>query len=253
MNRFSIIVPALAFMLAACSSQIVKKDELAQIHRAAIIGLDLQQQKSVSGEDLLSIALKTNKNEATMRGRTESEHVNSVYLDLAQKMAKDTGWKLLSENQVRESAAYKEFFKSKTDGLQARPAINNRYNYYQAPGILDTFAILTAEKEKLTALAKAMNVDALIFASSTVNLNNDSFLASMVGKGEFHPSSSSTVFIIDGRTGEKIFMSSAEGPKLEQGEKNALGMASEDNLNNLAQLATGKALAMVLKELPVTR
>src|SRR6185437_617958 len=131
MKRLIFILP-LSFLLTSCSSQIVKKDELGQVHRAAIVGLDLQQQKSVSKEDLLSIALKTNEpNQATVRGRSESDHVTSVYQDLAGKVEKETEWKVLSADQLRQAAAYRKFFKSKTEGFQNRPMINNRFNLFE--------------------------------------------------------------------------------------------------------------------------
>lgn len=240
--------------LTACSTKIVKTEDLALVKRVAIVGLDLQQQKAVSGEDLASIALKTAESpKAEPALRAEAPHAADVYKDLAAKIEKQTGWKVLSQESVRANASYTKLFKDKTEGFQNRPMINNRFVVLSPSGILDSFAIQTTKPDRLQQLAKDLKVDALIYATSTVNLNNNSVIMSMVGKGEFKPSANTSVFVIDARTGEKIFMNSAEGPKVAQGERNTLGMADDQKLNLLAKQATAMSMDEVLKELAVKR
>jgi hypothetical protein len=238
-------------LLAACAGKTVKKEELAKVHKVAVVGFDLQQQKSISAGDLVSIALKQNKNEATPHMRQESPHVDPIYHDLTSKLAAQTGWKVMSLEQVKNNAAYKKYLAEKSEGMQNRPIINDRFDLFVPAGILDSFAILTTQGDRLKDLARDMGVDAVVFASSTINLNNDSFIMSMVGNGEFHPSSNLNMFVSDGRTAEKIFMDSANGPKVDVGAKNAVGMANVDELNLLARNATQLSLDMVLKDLEV--
>jgi hypothetical protein len=247
MKRLFIFLSVL--LLAACAGKTVKKEELAKVRKAAIIGLEVQQQKSVSAGDLLGAALKTNKNGASPHIRTESSHIDPIYQDAATKLAQQTGWKVLTLEQVRGNAAYKKFFADKTGGMHSAPILNDRFDLYAPTGILDSWAIMTTKAEKLEELAKAMGVDAVVYASSVVNLNNDSMLASMVGKGEFHPSSNLNFFVLDSRTGEKIFVDSANGPKVEEGARNAVGVADVDKLNDLARTATALSLDMVMKDL----
>lgn len=253
MNMRLLPLMILALALTACASKIVKQEDLNRVHRVAIIGLDVQQQKSISKADLVSIALKQNNSQATPRERTESAHIEGIYQSVATKIAANTGWKVIALNDVRKSPAYQKYFKEKTEGFQNRPIINGRFNLYEAPGVLDSFAVMTTKAERLAALAREMNVDAFIYATSTVNLNNSSLMASMVGKGEFRPSSDFTLFVVDPPTGKKIFMNSAQGSKVETGERNIVGVANEDNLNQLAQSATGLSMDMVLKKLSVQR
>jgi len=249
------LLPSLFLIaLPACTNKIVKTEELRQVKKVAIIGLDLQQQKSVSGGDLLSLALKTNDaNQATPRMRTEAQHAELVYNDLRAKVEQGTGWKVVTLAELAKSPAYAKFFKEKTEGLQNRPLINNRYDLFAPKGILDSWALMTTKTERLKELANELKVDAVIYATSTVNLNNSSMLASMVGKGEFRPSANVSLFVADARTGEKIFMASVEGPKVDKGAKNAVGMADVDQLNMLAHQATGMSLDLVMKDLTLKR
>lgn len=238
------------YLLNACSTGIVKKDRLDQVKRVAIIGLDLEQQKSVSGVDLVSIALKQSSANQSVAGvRVESLHVKAVYEDIAEKVSKKTGWKVVGFDNMKANATYNKYFKAKTEGFQLRPMINERFVLYAAPGVLDAFAIQSLKTEDLQALAKALKVDALIVATSVVNLNNSSIFSSLVGKGEFHPSSATNFYVYDGTNGEKIFFKRAEGPEIKEGERNIVGMASESHLDEMARQATDLSVDILVKEL----
>ncbi len=238
----------LSFM--GCTSQIVKKDRLDQVKSVAIIGLDLEQQKSISTGDLLSIAMKTNSSSKMVAGvRENAIHLNSVYNDIAEKVSRKTGWKVISLSELQANEVYAKDFKDKTEGFQTRPFINERFNLFTADGVLDTFPIQNLNADALRALAQSLRVDALIIAKSVVRLNNSSMIASLVGKGEFHPSSSTTLTVLDGTTGEKIFLKSADGPEVENGEKNFIGMAAETRINEMAQKATASSVDLLVKDL----
>jgi len=247
MKRLFIFVPVL--LLAACAGKTVKKEELAKVKKAAIIGLEVQQQKSVSAGDIVGAALKTNKNGASPHLRQESSHIDPIYEDAANKLAKQTGWKVLTIEQVRNNPAYKKFFDEKTHGFHQGAILNDRFDLFAPTGVLDSFAIMTTKHETLEELAKALGVDAVVYASSVVNLNNNSGWASMVGKGEYHPNSNLNFYVLDARSGEKIFVDSANGPKVEEGARNAVGIADVDKLNDLARTATALSLDMVMKDL----
>jgi len=241
---------ALVLTITGCTSKIVKTAELAQVKKVALIGLDVQQQKSVSKGDLLAIATRTaSKPGAQPALRTEGAHLEDIYKDTAKKIEQRTGWKVVPLADLKKNAAYQKYFKEKTEGFQNRPIINDRYNLYGAPGVVDSFAVMTTKPERLKEIAADLKVDAVAYATFTVDLNNDSLLASMVGAGEFRPSASTSLFVLDGRTGEKIYMASAKGPQVEKGERNTLGVANEANLNRLTAQATGMATDLVTKDL----
>lgn len=240
----------LALALTGCTTKIVKTAELAQVKRVALIGLDVQQQKSVSKGDLLAIATRTASSpQATPMLRSEGAHLEGIYKDVAKKIEQRTGWKVIPLADLKRNAAYQKYFKDKTEGFQNRPMINDRYNLYGAPGVVDSFAVMTTKPERLKEIAADLKVDAVAYATFKVDLNNDSMLASMVGAGEFRPSASTSLFVLDGRTGEKLYMASANGPKVEKGERNTLGVANEDGLNRLTAQATGMATDLVIEDL----
>ena len=240
----------LASILAGCTSKIVKTEELARVKRVALIGLDVQQQKSVSKGDLLAIATRTaTKPGATPALRTEAAHLEAVYRDVAQKLERQTGWKVVPLADLKRNAGYQKYFKEKTEGFQNRPIVNDRYNLYGAPGVVDSFAILTTKPERVKEIATDLKVDAVAYVTFKVDLNNDSMLASLVGEGEFRPSASTSLFVVDARTGEKIYMASAAGPKVEKGAQNTLGVANEELLNRLTAQATASATELVVRDL----
>ncbi|MEK7356477.1 MAG: hypothetical protein AAB250_08510 [Bdellovibrionota bacterium] len=251
--RLALLVPAL-LALAACSTSAIKPDQLAKVEKVAIIGVDIQQQKPVSGGDLLGAALKMNKSsEAIPQAGVPSEHVAGVYQDLAQKLTAKTGWKVMKLDDLRKHPAYVAFFKEKTEGMQNRPIINDRFVLYSAPNVIDTFAIMTTPQERLANLAKDLGVDTIVYAPITVELNNSSMLASLVGKGEFRPSAKLSVVAIDATSGEKIYWQQVEGPKVEKGARNVVGMAPEEQLNQLAREASALSMDQAIEKLSITR
>lgn len=240
----------LAFIIAGCSSQVVKQDQLKQVKKVALIAIDVKQQKSVSGTDLLSLAVNSNvESEATPRLRTESAHVEKMYEDLARQIHQKTKWEVISIAQLRKNPSYLALFKEKTEGMQSRPMVHPRYDYFQPAGILDTYAIQTSKPTHLTELAKSLGVDAIAYATIEVGLNNNGMFASLTGNGEFRPSSRSMIWVRDARTNEDLFVNNAEGPKVEKGEKNVVGMASEDNLKKLAAEAASLSFIPLLEPL----
>ncbi len=236
--------------LMSCSTKIVKKERLDQLKNVAIIGLDLEQQKAVSGGDLINAAMKKASSGQMIAGvRVDSIHMKSVYQELAEKISRKTGWKLMGLDEMRSNKAYAQIFKDKTEGFQSRPFINERFDLYTSEGVLDTFAVDRLSEDTLKSLAKSLRVDAVVTVKSIVRLNNSSMLASLVGKGEFHPSSNLFMRVLDGVSAEKIFFEAVEGPEVATGEKNFMGMAPEKRLNEMAKEATALSADTVIKDL----
>ncbi len=246
----NLISLSIVLLFMSCSSKIVKKDRLEQVKTVAIIGLDLEQQRPISGADLVSAALKQGSSNKVVAGvREDSIHMTSVYNDIAEKISRKTGWKVIPLDNVEASKIYAQTFKEKTEGLQSRPFINERFTLFTVPALLDTFAVQNLKADTLKALAQDLRVDAVIVAKSIVRLNNSSMWASIVGQGQFHPSSSITLSVLDSQNAEKIFVESADGPELKSGEKNFVGMASDTRVNEMAQEATGLATDLIVQDL----
>ena len=236
--------------LMSCSTKIVKKDRLDQIKSVAIVGIDLEQQRPVSTGDLVSVALKQSSTQKVVAGiRVDSIHMKGIYEEVAEKISRKTGWKVIGIDEVRANRAYAQYFKDKTEGFQSRPMINERFDLDTANNVLDTFAVDRLKPEELKSLAQALRVDALVTAKSIVNLNNSSMFASLVGKGEFHPSSTVLLHVLDGSNAEKIFSETFQGPELKEGEKNFIGMAPEKRINEMAKEATALSLDTIVKDL----
>lgn len=238
----------------ACSSKLVKTDELKTVRSVAVIGFDLQQQRSVSGMDLLAVATRSAGTPgAAPASAKEEPRAEQSYRDFTGSLVAKTGWKVMSIDQLRGHGAYLAYVKSKTEGLQSRPMINERFDLIRPHGVVDQFAVLTTEKDELIRLAKALGVDAVVTVSTTVELNNNSMLASMVGKGEYKPSGRTTILVKDGRSGESLLQLAGSGPQVQNGAKNTLGVSDEENLNRLALDATKKSIETVYQDFPVIR
>jgi hypothetical protein len=252
MAHFQKILMALtiSILLSACASQI-KKEEVAKIRRVAVIGFDLQQQRSVSGNDLLGIALgKQHDDKAIVKLANESAHVDPMLTNLQKSLGKDLQWVVIPAGDVKKNSRYQDLYKKKTQGFQNRPAVAERYDSFRAPGVLDSWAILTTEKEVLQAIAQDLKVDALVVGTAQVHLNNSSLLASLVGKGEYKPSADFSLILIQSQSGDHIFTASIQGPKIDEVEKNTLGLADEAKLNKLAQTAVDLSIEKMMKEIP---
>ena len=64
-------------------------------------------------------------------------------------------------------------------------------------GIVDNFLVSTTEKVVLSTLAKSLNVDAIVTATTTVDLNANGVLASLVGQGQHKPSGKTLIMVKD--------------------------------------------------------
>lgn len=241
------IVIAALLSTAACATSKIEKEKIVKIRSAAIIGFDLEQQKPVSAGDLLDIATKNVPTGPNYTPRTESAHVDEAYTNAVKEIQTSQKWKVQSLSDLKNNPAYVRFFKSKTEGFQTAIPIENRFTLYQATGVLDSYAILTTEKEKLAALQKDLGVDALIIVHNKVNLNNSGMMMSLIGKGTFSPSATTTVTIQN--ADEKIYFESVEGSKIKSGEKNFLGMAADEKINILSVRASKSSVEMLFNGL----
>lgn len=253
MSSFKFAWPLIFLLLSACASQQVKKEELAKVRTIAIVGFDVLQQKSVSGGDLLGLALGgKGAGAATTKLSVESAHLSPVLEDLHSQLGRGQSWRVLPLSQVKASKQYQNLYRDKTEGFQNRPSVPDRYDPYRAPGFLDSWAIQTSSPEQLRALAQELRVDALVVASATVHLNNSSLFSSLVGKGEYKPKADLTMILIQVPSGDRIFTATVQGPESEAGEKNTLGMADDAKLNKLVQVATSRSIEKMMKEVPST-
>jgi hypothetical protein len=237
-----------AIALSACSTMKVEPDRVATVKKVAIVGFDVNQQNPVSKGDLFKVLTKQKVGtEATVKGRAEAVHVEKMYAALRQKLEKENHWKILTQEQVVKNPAYQELFKAKTEGWQNRPIAGDDYSLMQAPGVLDTFALYTTPPEKLKALQEALGVDALLIVGVKVMLNLDSALGAMVGQGKFNPLAITSLQMKDGRTNDRIwFDSNAKGQPVQNDEKNFMGMADQDKLNQMAVLAAESSYDQLL-------
>lgn len=246
-----LILVFIGFAFFGCASKVVKTEELKGIKKVAIVGFELQQQRPVSGMDLLKIATHQKVSTgASLAMGAESPHVEIAYKNLAQELGSKTGWIVMPIENLRKHRAYAAWLKSKTEGFQNRPIINDRFDLLRPAGIGDNFSVLTTEKEKLAQLAKELGVDAVVTISTVVNLNANGVFAALTGGGEYKPSGQTTFVVKNPVTAENIIMLSGEGEKVEKGEKNIAGMANEDSLNKLIVEAAGLSIRTVLNEIP---
>lgn len=242
-------IPLLGFlMLTSCATVKVDKDRVGSVKRVAIVGFDVQQQKPVSTMDLVKVATKqdtTSKAEVALA--SEAAHVGKMYDLLQKKLEQENSWKVLPLEVVRKNPVYGLHFKEKTEGFQTRPMINDRYTLMQPSNILDSFAIYSTRPEKLKEIQEALGVDALLIVSISVALNNNSALLSLVGQGKFAPIATTTLQLLDARTNSRLWQESqAVGEPAENNEKNFLGMADDEKLNQLAFVAAQKSYVSLL-------
>lgn len=253
-SSLNCFLSAVAVILVGCAGQQIKPAEIAKVRRVAVIGFDVLQQKSVSGGDLLGLALKgKGAGAAQIKLAAVSAHVDPMIADLESRLKREKGWNVLASTELRKSSRYQALLKAKTEGFQNRPAVADRYDPFRAGEVLDSWAILSTPAEELRELARELKVDALIVGTATVHLNNSGLFSSLVGDGEYKPKADLTLFVIQGSSGDKIFTKTLEGPAVEKGERNVVGMADDAKLNRLAQVATGLSVGLMLKEIPSRR
>lgn len=253
-SLLSLACVPMALLFFGCAGQQVKPAEIAKVKRVAVVGFDVLQQKSVSGGDLLGLALKgKGAGGAEIKLATVSAHVEPMIADLERSLKSEKGWTVLASAELRKSPRYQALLKSKTEGFQNRPAVPDRYDPFRAAEVLDSWAILSTSADELRLLANELKVDALIVGTATVHLNNSGLFSSLVGDGEYKPKADLTLLLIQGSSGEKIFTKTVEGPAVEKGERNVVGMADDAKLNRLARVATGLSVGLMLKEIPTRR
>ncbi len=115
------IIPSVLALLftAGCASVKVDKEKIQGVKRVAIIGFDVQQQKSVSTMDLLKVATHMDtKSKAEISGRTESDHISKMYDNLKKRLEQENGWKVMTQDALKKSPTYVSLFKSKTEGFK---------------------------------------------------------------------------------------------------------------------------------------
>lgn len=248
MRKFKLVI-IFALFLSSCASVKFEKEQVQAVKRVAIVGFDVQQQRPVETGDLFkALTHQDTSSKAEIKGRTETPHVVKMYDILRAKFESQNHWQVLSQEMLRTNAGYQEYFKSKTDGWQNRPMINDRFTLMQPTGIVDSFAIYTTKPERLKQLQKELGVDALLVVGIRVELNNNSKFASLVGQGKFNPFAVTSLMLIDAEKNTKIWVDgSVKGDPVENNDKNFLGLANQDKLNQLAVLAAessyGKLLA----------
>ncbi len=234
--------------LSACSSTL-KKEELGKVKSVAVIGIGVEQQKPVSADDLIGMAMGHEQDTSPEYSlRNESEHIEKIYNNTVKNIKTNTGWNVLSMEKVRRDPAYRFYFQKKTSGMQNRPPVHHRYTYYQAKGILDDFEVFTTSEEDLNKIKDSLGVDALVVVRLKVNLNNSSMISNLVGKGSISPSSQATVVIFDNGK-NKIFSESIVGEKIEDSGKHFLGLAEDKKVNELSIKASDDSVAKVFKQL----
>lgn len=248
MNTLQIILIILSFVFSACTSMMVEKDHATKIKRVAIIGFDVQQQKPVETEDLFkALTHQDTSSKAELKGRMDAPHVAKMYDILVAKLESENKWSVMQQDLLKKNRAYQDFYKTKTEGWQNRPLVNDRYNLLQPEGILDSFAVMTTKPEIRKQLQQDLGVDAVLYVSIRVDLNNSSALASMVGQGTFSPSATTNLTLVNAKNDIKIwFDSSATGEKIASSDKNFMGMANQDKLNQLAIRAVESSYVTLL-------
>jgi hypothetical protein len=169
-----------------------------------------------------------------MAGYLEADHATEMYKNLAQKLEKEKGWKVIPLEQLISNPAYAQVYKSKTEGWQNRPFTDDKSEMFHAKGVLDTFAIQTLDPAALQKLKLDLKVDAVVSARLDVRLNSNGALASLVGAGEYKPSASMFFNVKDLKDDKYVWMdSNVQGEEVKEGSHNFLGLTEESKLNKL--------------------
>lgn len=231
--KLSVLLGLSAVLFTGCSGRVLEKDKIKEIKKVAIIGFDFQQQRAVSGSQLLGALMGAKANDGVEPAlRVDSPDAVRAFDEFAQQLKTHFGWQVIPAKEMKANAKYIEIFKSKTEGFQNRPMVNKSFDLLTVAGVLDSFAILTLPKEIQKELQQALRVDSVVFVTLKGNLNNNSFLASMVGKGEFKPFVVTNVQVTDALRDHKVWVENVQGPEVAQGEKNTLGMTDAASLGN---------------------
>jgi hypothetical protein len=230
--------------LAACSTMKVDSAKMQNIKSVAVVGFDLVQQQPVSKMDLLKIATHVKTSSGPGVGtRNDQEHVAEAYDMIVAKLAAEKGFQVVQRADLVSNPAYAALFKKRTEGLTSKSLVPDRYTLYSAPKVLDSFDVSTLTPEEKSNLQSALKVDAIIVVKSIVDLNFSGLWASLIGQATMSPAATSTVSMVDCRTGEEIWSDNhAVGEPVENSEKSFLGMAEDKKVNALAKQAVANSL-----------
>jgi hypothetical protein len=240
-----IFLIAVCSILPACTTMKINADRLAKVKTVAVVGFSVNQETTPGLTDLFR---GKTKDAQFAKIQNAATHATEMYKNLVARLEKEQGWKVLKIDQLASHPAYKEVYKTKTEGWQGRPMIDGKTELFQAQGILDTFAIHSAEKPLLEKLKKDLKVDAIVIANLNVRLNNTASLASLVGVAEYKPNVNMSFVVNDLLQDEAAWFDyDVKGPQIEQGSKNFLGMTEESKITQLVIQASDLAYTQLFE------
>jgi hypothetical protein len=152
-----LVLSVVAAALSACAGATMKRDSVAleSVKKVAIVALSADQPDREGG------LFGTRSGGSTQ----PSEHMDRIYADLAQSLAKQLGWKVVTLAEVRANPTMTKTFESTMKGFQNKMPPHEGTNRYHPPGIPDFDAARIMRPAGRAALARDLNVDAVVVAN----------------------------------------------------------------------------------------
>ncbi|MCB0415757.1 MAG: hypothetical protein KDD50_15565 [Bdellovibrionales bacterium] len=226
-NTFTLLL--LTTLISACSSIDVKKEEVRKINKVAVVGFELIQE--LPNEVTLSLGgTSSADSNVAMMGEPAIPHqhpaISMMYQALNRKLKKSLKWQVEGLKDLEANEYYQSIFKSKMTGWKSRAMIPKGTKLYTLKNMLDGFSVMTLKPEERKALARKLNVDAIVVAALETKLVSKASWASLVGGGKFTPQVKSRFYVYSSHTGEAIWS-----------DVNAMGKESTKRIGHWAGIA----------------
>jgi hypothetical protein len=248
------ICTGLALAICGCASMKVEKEQVAQVHKVAIVGFAVDQRMPNTGEGVVKSLLAPKRNDGPMKGLhaaeigKPAEHAQMMYDELAKTLSNGMAWKVVARDELRNNIDYRAIFDERTKQPQARPFLSGpNMEVFVADGIVEDFLIAPMEPAERAELIRKLGVDAIAEATVHIELINGGGLKTLVGAGDFHPKATLSFNVYDATHKDAIWTDVyADGEPTAEGVEHALGFADVDAVNQQAILATDSAYQKLL-------
>ncbi len=168
--KLALILIAPAFMVACGSMGVrdIKKDEVAKIKSAAVVGITIEQ--AASSSISLDAGKVSGEAGGSIIGKQES-YAEDLFVTLSENLKRNLGWKMSDTKSLVNQPGYLKAYKSTMEGWQNKMPVASGYFRVTAKSVMDADAIRILKPEGREILMKELKVDALVVA--VINLSNE--------------------------------------------------------------------------------
>lgn len=236
---YSLSAFVLITALSACSTIKVDHENLNNVKRVAVVGMEIIEEDP-NQEEALSMG-----NSA----RQSSNELTKIYKDFINRAKRNTKWQVIDHNRVVSNSYYQKLFNSTMKGIRSLPPPGKNREVFVAPGLLDHWAVFKMTAEQKNELAKKLGVDALMVLQIRSDLNRQASFLTLAGGGRYVPDATAFAQLYYAQSSSLVWDEKGYGKSTKDGAKHIAGVIDSKKLNELRYESTGMAFEELLKKL----